>query len=227
MWVFTKTCWGPALTQDWSSQLEAGISGRRIINIHRLLFWGTNWQGGLKFISLLSHFLLSFSLAHSLAAWGCTHSAFSCAVCFSWTLTLIHTSVCSPFTLKHTHTHTTCTLLSLTYTLYAPHILSSLTLHILSSLTLHMLTTCSPHSPHTLLTCSLLTFLPFSCPSTLLISQKQVKKKKKLYNHCQMELKRITMYHKESRIAIVPQSFKLPYSQACSQSNNNCKRIII
>jgi hypothetical protein len=32
-------CRGPSLTQDRSSQLEAGISGRRIINIHRLLFW--------------------------------------------------------------------------------------------------------------------------------------------------------------------------------------------
>ena len=32
----------PASTQDWSSQLEAGISGRRIINIHKYTqttFW--------------------------------------------------------------------------------------------------------------------------------------------------------------------------------------------
>jgi hypothetical protein len=33
------TVGGPALTQNRSSHLEAGISGRHIINIHRLLFW--------------------------------------------------------------------------------------------------------------------------------------------------------------------------------------------
>ena len=50
---------------------------------------------------------------------------------------------------------------------------------------------------------------------------------KTLYNHYQIKFKRITTSHKESRITIVPQSFKLPYSQAYNQNNNNCKLIII
>jgi hypothetical protein len=34
--------------------------------------------------------------------------------------------------------------------------------------------------------------------------------KKTSYNHCQIKFKRITTCYKESRITIVPQSFKLP-----------------
>ena len=199
----THTCWGPASTQDRSSQLEAGISGRHIINIHRLLF-GYKLTGNfsrLK-VSLSSLSFSALSLAHLLAAWGCTHSAFSCALCFSpmcfsfLELSCSHTSHIS-------HTHTTCTLHSHTHSLYTPHILS-------------------PPSLHMLFSCSLVFLLPQS-----FIDTPKAGRKKTLYNHCQIKFKRITTSHKESRITIVPQSFKLPYSQAYSQNNNNCKLIII
>jgi hypothetical protein len=91
---------------------------------------------------------------------------------------------------------------------------------------IHTLHTRLTFSVHSLLKCSSHAHSHFSCPSLLLILQRQVKKNT-LYNHCQIKFKRITTSHKESRISIVPQSFRLPYSQACSQSNNNCKLIII
>ena len=129
---------------------------------------------------------------------------------FSFLNSHAHTHPCAfPFN-SHTHsshtshTQTTCTLLSLTHSPYTPHILSSLTLHMLFS------------------------YLPaFFLPQTFTDTSKAGFKKKTLYNHCQIKFKRITMSHKESRITIVPQSFKLPYSQAYSQNNNNCKLIII
>ena len=132
----------PASTQDWSSQLEAGISGRRIINIHRLLLWvqtDRQFFQGLKFLSLLSHSLFFPSLAHSLEAWGCTHSAFSCALCFSWTLTFLHTSVLPFHPQKHTYLTQpyVFSFHSATHSPYTPHIFSSLILHMFISLALH------------------------------------------------------------------------------------------
>ena len=124
----------------------------------------------------------------------------------------MHTSVCSPFPFTHTsHTTNALSFHSHTPFPYIPHILSLLALHILYSLTLHMLFSCS---------------LAFLLPQSF-IDIPKAGRKKTLYNHCQVKLKRITTPHKESKIVIFPQNFKLPYSQACSQNNNNCKVIII
>jgi hypothetical protein len=66
----------------------------------------------------------------------------------------------------------------------------------------------SSHTPNSFL----LALSPFSCPS-LSIFQKQVEKKKKtLYNHCQIKFRRIATSHREPGITIVPQSFKLSLS---------------
>ena len=132
------------------------------------------------------------------------HSSFSCALCFS--------PVCFSFPeLPHSYTHLThtpCSLLSLTHTPHTHHTHSPLT-H------LHTLHTFSPHTlsshyffthPHSL--------SPLLLPQSLLLLQKQAGKKT-LYNHCQIKFRRITVSHRESRVRIVPQSFKLPYSQAC------------
>jgi hypothetical protein len=207
-----KICWGSASTQDQSSQLEAGISGRHIINIHRLLSEYKLTGNFLRLkVSLLFYSLLSFSLAHLLAAWGCTYCLLLCILLFS----------CALFLNSHTHTHL-CAFLFHFHTLFT-HI--SHTHHMLSPFThTHTLHTCLTFSLHSLFIFSFHAHSPFSCPSLL---PPKAGKKKTLYNHCKIKFKTITTSHKESRITIVPQSFKLPYSQAYSQNNNNCKLIII
>jgi hypothetical protein len=55
---------GCSLTQDQSSQLEAGISGRHIINRHKLLF-GYKLRGNFSRLKVSLSSLLS-SLVHSL-----------------------------------------------------------------------------------------------------------------------------------------------------------------
>lgn len=157
-------------------------------------------------VSLSSLILCSFSLAHSLTAWGYTHSAFSCAfrfspVLFSFLNFHAHTHLCEfPFYSHHTiqtsHTHTTCTL-SLTHTLSIHTSHSSLTFHILSLLTLHMLFSCSLSS------CSLLTPLPFSCLSLLLILQRKEKNIQSLPYQTQKN-NHVPQKKKISRIVIVP-----------------------
>lgn len=136
---------------------------------------------GLKFLSSLSHSMFSFALAHSLAAWSCTHCIllytllFYCVLLYSWTLMLIDTSVHSPLTLTHTlHTritHTTC-YPTHTHTLHAHipfsfHSFFTCSSHALcicsltfSSHAHYLLTEFPSHIPHLLSTCSLVFFLP-------------------------------------------------------------------
>jgi len=115
---------------------------------------------------------------------------------------------------SHTHTHL-CALSfhSFTQSSHTPHMLSFQSLthtpltHSLmhTSLSLHTLSTLF-HSLHTPLSAH--TFLsPLTCP--ILLFQKQVEEKI-LYNHCQIKFRKMTTSHKESRITIVLQSFKLP-----------------
>ena len=145
-------------SQHRSSQLEAWISGRLIINIHRLLF-GYKLIGNfsrLK-VSLSSLSLSALFLIHLLTAWGCTHSAFSCALFFSWTLILLHT--------HHTHTQQACSFLSISVCL--PVCLSVSLLSLSLSHTHTHTHTHSMHTSHPLLTqlstCFLLALLMLSC----------------------------------------------------------------
>lgn len=95
---------------------------------------------------------------------------------------LIHTSVNSPFTLttqfKHL-THTPHVLFhSHTHSPYTPHTLHSLftfSLYSLFTCSSHVLSLLPSHTPHSLSSCSLLTPLPFSCLSLLLILQRKEK----------------------------------------------------
>jgi hypothetical protein len=114
----------------------------------------------------------------------------------------------------HTHTHTLSIHTSHTLSIHSSHSLSthsSCVLLLLSLSLFHSLSTFTSHTPHSLSTRSLDFLLPQS-----FIDTPKASRKKTLYNHCQIKFKIITMSHKESRITIVPQSFKLPYSQACS-----------
>jgi hypothetical protein len=142
-------------------------------------------------------------------------------VLFSFLNFHAHTHLCEfPFYSHHTiqtsHTHTTCTL-SLTHTLSIHTSHSSLTFHILSLLTLHMLFSCSlspslpspslplsyfihsPHSPHILLTRSLHALYSLPCLSLASVFYWYSKGRKKIYNHCHIKLKRITMSHKKKK----------------------------
>ena len=172
-----KICWGSASTQDQSSQLEAGISGRHIINIHRLLSEYKLTGNFLRLkVSLLFYSLLSFSLAHLLAAWGCTYCLLLCILLFS----------CALFLNSHTHTHL-CAFLFHFHTLFTHishthHMLSPFThthtLHTHLTFSLHSLFTCSSHL---LSTCTSHVLSHFSCPSLLLILQKLGEKKDIIY----------------------------------------------
>jgi hypothetical protein len=129
-------CWGPASAQDWNSQLEAGTSGRLIINMHRLLlgYKPTGHFSRLK-VSLLSHSLLSLSFVYTLHI--PVHSDFLlCASLFLNSHTQTHFCV-FPF---HSHTHSS-------HTSYTHHMYSPFT-HTLSIHTSHSLLT---HSSYALL----------------------------------------------------------------------------
>jgi hypothetical protein len=140
---------------------------------------------GLKFLSLLSHSLLSFSLAHSLAylQLEAAHTVFSCVFCFSPMcfsfLELLHSStpLCVPLSLSHilfthiSHTHHMYSPFTHTHSPYTPHILSSLTLHMLFSRSLSLSLSLSlshththTHTLHIYLTCSLILSCLFLAP---------------------------------------------------------------
>lgn len=61
-----RDMWGPFSTQDQSSQVKAGISGRHIINIQRQRF-------GYKLTGNFSRFKVSLSFL-SFSAFSLTHS---------------------------------------------------------------------------------------------------------------------------------------------------------
>ena len=158
---------------------------------------GTSWQAifqGLKFLSLLSPLSsLSCSFTHTLSAFSCV-LGFS-PVCFSFCeLSRSYRPLCvPPFTLTHTlHTYLTHTLLThLTFSLHSLFMLSS-------------------HALHIHLTCSSTVLYVLSSLSRAwsFIDTPKAGRTKTLYKHCQIKLNRITTSHKESRITIVPQSFK-------------------
>jgi hypothetical protein len=125
-----------------------------------------------------------------LAAWGCTHSAFSWALCFSLVcfpfleLSCSHTPLYIPLSLSHTHfthishthIHHTHSSFPHTHTLRYTPTFSPYSLHSRLTHSSHILFSLFTFSLHSLFTCSSHARSPFSCPSLLLILQKQVKK---------------------------------------------------
>ena len=132
-------CRGTASIQDQSSQLEAGISGRHIINIHRLHF-GYKLRGKFSRLKVslsslsssalfLSRSLICLQLEAAHALHSPVHSTFL-------ELPGSHTSLCIPLLLSHTlfNSH-----ISHTHSPYTPLIPSSLSPHSLFLRSLHWL----------------------------------------------------------------------------------------
>jgi hypothetical protein len=175
------------LTQGLGSQVEAGISGRYIINTQRDNFFVYKLTGkfqGLRLLFLCLCLCLSLSLSLSLTVSVCLCLSLFLSLCFSvslcLSLLLIHTlRLHAPCTLMHTllfscaflfsnsHTPTHFCALSShshTHSSHIPHVLSFHThKHLLPTDTL-MHTSPTPHSSFTLspLTLSLTPHTPLS-----------------------------------------------------------------